>query len=79
MALFGVNFGIYYLLLQRSVKKALRNEELRMYLLIMVLFSLLIFVDILPLFPGHPGDALAAQLLSGGQHHDHHRLCDGGF
>ena len=58
MALFGVNFGIYYLLLQRSVKKALRNEELRMYLLIMVLFSLLIFVDILPLFPGHPGDAL---------------------
>lgn len=58
MALFGVNFGIYYLLLQRSVKKALRNEELRMYLLIMVLFSLLIFVDILPLFPGYPGDAL---------------------
>ena len=58
MALFGVNFGIYYLLLQRSVKKALHNEELRMYVIIIVLFSLLIFTNILPSFPGQTWDAL---------------------
>ncbi len=31
MILFGVNFSIYFLLLQRSFKRALLNEELRFY------------------------------------------------
>ena len=31
MLLFGVNFGLYYLLLMRSLRKAARNEELRLY------------------------------------------------
>ena len=79
MALFGVNFGIYYLLLQRSVKKALHNEELRMYVIIIVLFSLLIFTNILPSFPGQTWDALRHSSFSGGQHYDHHRLCHGRF
>ncbi|MBQ5755124.1 MAG: TrkH family potassium uptake protein, partial [Oscillospiraceae bacterium] len=42
MALFGVNFGVYYLLLLRQVNKALADEELRLYLGIMAGSSLLI-------------------------------------
>ena len=58
MALFGVNFGVYYLLLLRSFGKVWRNEELRFYLGIMLSFGLIIFFNILPSMPGHPGDAL---------------------
>ena len=79
MALFGVNFGIYYLLLQRSVKKALHNEELRMYVIIIVLFSLLIFTEHSAVFSGTDVGCAAAQLFSGGQHYDHHGLCHGRF
>jgi len=57
MALFGVNFSIYYLLLIRSFRAALKNEELRAYLGIMVAFAALITLDILPKFD-HPADAM---------------------
>lgn len=50
MALFGVNFSIYYLLLIRSFRTAFKNEELRAYLGIMVAFAALITLDILPMF-----------------------------
>ena len=42
MALFGINFNIYYLLLIRKVSKAFSNEELRAYLGIMLGAILLI-------------------------------------
>lgn len=58
MALFGVNFGIYYLLLHGSFRKALKNEELRVYLAVMLLSSAVIFVNILPGYAGRPLDAL---------------------
>ncbi len=45
MALFGVNFGIYYLLLQKRFKLAFRNEELRMYIAIMLGASILIAIN----------------------------------
>ena len=48
MMLFGVNFGVYYLLLQRQFKKALRNSELWMYLITMVVSSGIIFLFIRP-------------------------------
>jgi trk system potassium uptake protein TrkH len=36
MVLFGVNFGLYYLLLLRSYRKVVKNEELRLYIGILV-------------------------------------------
>ena len=44
MALFGVNFGIYYLLLKRSFREAVREEELRMYLLTILTATGVIFL-----------------------------------
>lgn len=42
MTLFGVNFSIYYLLLQKRWKAILHSEELRLYIAIMLGTSLLI-------------------------------------
>ena len=58
MALFGVNFGVYYLVLLRSFRKAFRNEELWMYLGIMLTASAIIFLNILPSMPGRSADAI---------------------
>ncbi len=48
MALFGVNFSIYFLLLMREWKAALFDEELLTYVGIMLGAMFLIAVDILP-------------------------------
>ena len=48
MALFGVNFGVYYLLLTRQFRAAWKNEEVRVYGLIMLGATLLIGINILP-------------------------------
>ncbi len=56
MMLFGVNFGVYYLILQRQFRKALRNSELWMYLIVMVAASMMIFFHIRPMYSA--GDAL---------------------
>lgn len=58
MALFGMNFSIFYLLLLRQFSKALCNEELRLYLAIMLGSIGLITWNILPLFSGNVGEAL---------------------
>lgn len=50
MALFGVNFSIYYLLLIREFKVALLDEELRLYAGLMLGSVALISWNILPLF-----------------------------
>lgn len=50
MALFGVSFNIYYLLLIRSFRSAFKNEELRAYLGIMIVFAVMIAFDIRSLF-----------------------------
>ena len=44
MAMFGVNFSIYYLILAGHMKNALKNAELRMYIIIMAAATLLIAV-----------------------------------
>lgn len=46
MILFGVNFGLYFLLLTREFKPVWKNEELRAYLLIITIATLLIAVNI---------------------------------
>lgn len=48
MALFGVNFTIYHLLLMRQFKPALRNEELRAYIGILLGTTAIITLNILP-------------------------------
>ncbi len=48
MLLFGVNFGIYYLILQKSYRKIIQNEELRVYLLIALSSIAVITIFLLP-------------------------------
>ncbi len=50
MALFGVNFSIFYLLLTRQFARALFDEEVRAYLAVMAVSVLLITLNILPLY-----------------------------
>lgn len=57
MALFGINFSIFYLLLLRQFKKAFCNRELLLYLGVMVGAMLLITWNILPLFGNRLGEA----------------------
>ncbi|MCH5352062.1 MAG: TrkH family potassium uptake protein, partial [Acutalibacter sp.] len=58
MALFGMNFSIFYMLLLRQFSKALCNQELRLYLGVMLGSIALITWNILPLFQGKVQDAL---------------------
>lgn len=51
MILFGVNFSCYYLLLLRQFKSVLRDEELRLYLGIILGSIILIALNIRSLYP----------------------------
>ena len=51
MTLFGVNFGVYYLISTKKFKSALLVEELRYYLLIQVAAIAMISVNVRHLFP----------------------------
>ena len=57
MALFGVNFSVYFLLLLRRFKQVFRNEELWLYVGIMLSAIAVITWDITSLFSG-VGEAL---------------------
>jgi trk system potassium uptake protein TrkH len=46
MLAFGINFNLYYMILVRQAKKALRDEELRWYLLIILAAVVLIILNI---------------------------------
>lgn len=58
MALFGVNFSLYYLMLMRSFKRVFKDEEMRMYFLVILVAVIIITINIWPLFPGKPSDAI---------------------
>ncbi len=47
MVAFGVNFNLYYLIVIRQAKKALKNEELRWYFLILLTAIILIVLNTL--------------------------------
>ncbi len=47
MFLFGINFNFYYLILIRSVKKAFKCEEVRIYFIIVVVATVAIAVNLL--------------------------------
>ena len=46
MLLFGVNFSIYYLILIKNFKEVYKNEELKLYILIVIISVTLITVNI---------------------------------
>lgn len=51
MMLFGVNFSIYFLFLVRKPKEVLKSEELRVYLGIIAISTVIIGINIRELFP----------------------------
>ncbi len=53
MALFGVNFSLYYFLLHRNWKAALGNSELRCYVGILLGVSGIVALNIMPLYNGN--------------------------
>ena len=57
MILFGVNFNVYFLMLEKKWKQALKTEELRWYFGIMLFAILTITINIRGYFPGI-GEAL---------------------
>lgn len=50
MALFGVNFNLYFLLLCGKIKDVLKSEELRTYIIIMVSAVIIISLDVRSFF-----------------------------
>ena len=50
MALYGVNFSLYYFIFTKKIKQLIRSEELRVYFGMMVGFSIIIAINIYPLF-----------------------------
>ena len=50
MLLFGVNFTLYYFLLMKNFKDVVKNEELRWYLIIVGVATLLICGNIYPIY-----------------------------
>ena len=51
MALFGINFSCYYLLLLRQFRNVFKDEELRLYLAIILAAIVLIVLDVRDLYP----------------------------
>ena len=53
MALFGVNFSLYYFLIRKNWKSVLGNGEFRLYWIILLGSSVLIALNILPVYREH--------------------------
>ena len=60
MLIFGVNFALYYQLLKGNIKNALKNEELKYYVLIFVSAIVLITINILKIYGDNFGEAVRA-------------------
>jgi trk system potassium uptake protein TrkH len=50
MILFGVNFSLYYLLLAKNFKQVFKSEELRIYIITILVSMVIITINILPLY-----------------------------
>ena len=56
--LFGVNFALYYALIRGEFKTVLKNSEFRLYIMIIAVSTLLIALNILPLYGGDMSSAV---------------------
>ena len=63
MFLFGVNFNIYFLMLLKDIKTALKSEELRVYLLIYIFSAIFIITNTYQMF-----DTLGEAIRQGAFH-----------
>lgn len=52
MVLFGVNFNVYFFILMKKFSTALRNTEVRTYLAIVLISTVVIGINILPVMSG---------------------------
>lgn len=52
MFLFGVNFNIYYFMILKNLRAAFKDEELKVYFAVVACFTLIISLNILPLYKG---------------------------
>lgn len=50
MLLFGINFNLYYYAIYKNAKESFKSEELWVYLAIIALSSILIFINISPMY-----------------------------
>ncbi len=78
MFLFGINFSCYYLLLVRHVKEVLKDQELRLYIIIFVVSILLITFNIRGLYGSWGRDDPPCG-ISGFLYHDDDRVCKHGL
>lgn len=60
MMIFGVNFTLYYQVIKGNVKNALRNEELKYYVLIIVVAIAFITINIWDIYGGNFVEAVRA-------------------
>ena len=60
MLLFSINFALYFLVLCGKVKQALRSDELRFFLIVVVGSTALIAIDIWPMYSG--ADAIHSEI-----------------
>ncbi len=58
MLIFGVNFALYYQLIKGNVKNALKNEELKYYVLIIVASIAVITINIYNFYGNNFGEAI---------------------
>ncbi len=77
MFLFGINFSCYYLLLVRHVKEVLKDQELRLYIIIFVVSILLITFNVRDCTA--PGRVDLRCGISGFLYHDDDRVCKHGI
>lgn len=50
MLLFGINFSIFYFLVIKRFKEVIKNTELKVYLLIILIATVLVAIDIYPIY-----------------------------
>lgn len=50
MILFGVNFSLYYLLLAKNFRQVFKSEELRIYIITIIVSMVIVTINILPLY-----------------------------
>lgn len=74
MLLFGVNFNIYYLLLARDFKLVFKNEELRFYIITVLVSVTVIAINIRSMFSSW-FDCFSSQLLPGFVDYHDNRIC----
>ena len=54
MALFGVNFSVYYFIAAKKIKQVLKSEELRVYFGLLFIFTAAMAINIYPMFRNIP-------------------------